>query len=66
MNSALQTDARYPGLESALVECLERIFRTKYGASLIPHYMVRYKFGFLVYFFFLSAILVAAFIDYFD
>ncbi|KAH6835472.1 ARM repeat superfamily protein [Perilla frutescens var. hirtella] len=36
---ALQTDASYPGLESALVECLERIFRTKYGASLIPHFM---------------------------
>ncbi|KAG6421359.1 hypothetical protein SASPL_117910 [Salvia splendens] len=36
---ALQTDASYPGLESALVECLERVFRTKYGASLIPHYM---------------------------
>ncbi|KAK6132802.1 hypothetical protein DH2020_033445 [Rehmannia glutinosa] len=37
--SALQTNADYPGLENALVDCLERIFRTKYGASLIPHYM---------------------------
>ncbi|KAL1563737.1 hypothetical protein AAHA92_06166 [Salvia divinorum] len=36
---ALQTDSSYPGLESALVECLERVFRTKYGASLIAHYM---------------------------
>ncbi|KAL0301201.1 UNVERIFIED_CONTAM: hypothetical protein Sradi_6396900, partial [Sesamum radiatum] len=39
MNSALQTNADYPGLENALVDCLERLFRTKYGASLIPHYM---------------------------
>lgn len=38
--SALQTDADYPGLVNALVDCLERIFKTKYGASLIPHYMV--------------------------
>ncbi|KAK4420384.1 hypothetical protein Salat_1988700 [Sesamum alatum] len=36
---ALQTNADYPGLENALVDCLERLFRTKYGASLIPHYM---------------------------
>ncbi|XP_051115411.1 uncharacterized protein LOC127240655 [Andrographis paniculata] len=36
---ALQINADYPGLESALVDCLERIFMTKYGASLIPHYM---------------------------
>ncbi|KAL3849168.1 hypothetical protein ACJIZ3_011050 [Penstemon smallii] len=37
--NALQTEAEYPGLENALVDCLERVFRTKYGASLIPHYM---------------------------
>ncbi|KAG8364910.1 hypothetical protein BUALT_Bualt18G0047600 [Buddleja alternifolia] len=37
--NALQTKADYPGLENALVDCLERIFRTKYGASLIPLYM---------------------------
>ncbi|CAA0808680.1 ARM repeat superfamily protein [Striga hermonthica] len=37
--SALQTNSDYPGLENALVDCLERIFRTKYGASLIPHFM---------------------------
>ncbi|KAK6154360.1 hypothetical protein DH2020_008608 [Rehmannia glutinosa] len=37
--SALQANTDYPGLENALVDCLERIFRTKYGASLIPHYM---------------------------
>ncbi|KAL8505792.1 hypothetical protein ACS0TY_016857 [Phlomoides rotata] len=37
--SALQTNVDFPGLESALVDCLERIFRTKYGTSLIPHYM---------------------------
>jgi hypothetical protein len=29
-----------PGLEATLVACLERIFKTKCGASLIPHYMV--------------------------
>nr|GEZ13339.1 ARM repeat superfamily protein [Tanacetum cinerariifolium] len=28
-----------PGLEDALIDCLEKIFRTKYGASLIPHFM---------------------------
>ncbi|XP_047249676.1 uncharacterized protein LOC124885622 isoform X1 [Capsicum annuum] len=38
--SALQTKADYPSLESALVDCLERVFKTRYGASLIPHYMV--------------------------
>ncbi|XP_073141255.1 uncharacterized protein [Henckelia pumila] len=37
--SALQTSADYPGLENAVVPCLERIFKTKYGASLIPHFM---------------------------
>ncbi|KAI8552513.1 hypothetical protein RHMOL_Rhmol06G0272700 [Rhododendron molle] len=37
--NALQTKADVPGLENALVACLERIFGTKYGASLIPQYM---------------------------
>ncbi|GAB4846485.1 hypothetical protein Ancab_025490 [Ancistrocladus abbreviatus] len=37
--NALQTQANVPGLESTLVACLERIFQTKYGASLIPQYM---------------------------
>lgn len=37
--SALQTKGDVPGFENALVTCLERIFRTRYGASLIPHYM---------------------------
>ncbi|KAF5478636.1 hypothetical protein F2P56_005179 [Juglans regia] len=37
--NALQTKGDVPGLENALVACLERIFKTKYGASLIPHYM---------------------------
>ncbi|KAF8024109.1 hypothetical protein BT93_F1342 [Corymbia citriodora subsp. variegata] len=36
--SALQTRADVPGLESTLVNCLERVFKTKYGASLIPHF----------------------------
>lgn len=37
--SALQTKADVPGLENTLVNCLERLFKTKYGASLIPHFM---------------------------
>ncbi|XP_059662674.1 uncharacterized protein LOC132308573 [Cornus florida] len=37
--NALQTKADVPGLENDLVACLERIFRTRYGASLIPQYM---------------------------
>ncbi|KAK9070586.1 hypothetical protein SSX86_010988 [Deinandra increscens subsp. villosa] len=37
--SALQTKGDVPGLEDALIDCLEKIFRTRYGASLIPHFM---------------------------
>ncbi|XP_015899236.3 uncharacterized protein LOC107432576 isoform X1 [Ziziphus jujuba] len=37
--NALQTKSDMPGLESTLAVCLERLFKTKYGASLIPHYM---------------------------
>ncbi|KDP45863.1 hypothetical protein JCGZ_15307 [Jatropha curcas] len=37
--SSLQTKTDVPGLEKTLVACLERIFKTKYGASLIPQYM---------------------------
>ncbi|XP_022981236.1 uncharacterized protein LOC111480433 [Cucurbita maxima] len=37
--NALQAKAEIPGLENTLVACLDRIFKTKYGASLIPHYM---------------------------
>ncbi|XP_030511915.1 uncharacterized protein LOC115726265 isoform X2 [Rhodamnia argentea] len=37
--STLQTRADVPGLETTLVNCLERLFKTKYGASLIPHFM---------------------------
>ncbi|KAL0545825.1 hypothetical protein IC582_015721 [Cucumis melo] len=37
--NALQTKAEFPGVEDTLVACLDRIFKTKYGASLIPHYM---------------------------
>ncbi|CAK9175243.1 unnamed protein product [Ilex paraguariensis] len=37
--TALQTKSDVPGLENALVACLERVFRTKFGASLIPLYM---------------------------
>ncbi|XP_028074188.1 uncharacterized protein LOC114276603 isoform X1 [Camellia sinensis] len=39
--NALQTKGDVPGLENALVACLERIFKTKYGASLIPQYMAK-------------------------
>jgi 26S proteasome non-ATPase regulatory subunit 5 len=37
--NALQTDPDIPGFENTLVTCLERLFKTKYGASLIPQYM---------------------------
>ncbi|ESQ48457.1 hypothetical protein EUTSA_v10020515mg [Eutrema salsugineum] len=37
--NALQTETDIPGFESTLVTCLERVFKTKYGASLIPQYM---------------------------
>ncbi|XP_034678997.1 uncharacterized protein LOC117909188 isoform X1 [Vitis riparia] len=37
--NVLQTKADVPGVESTLVACLERIFCTKHGASLIPQYM---------------------------
>ncbi|XP_021288082.1 26S proteasome non-ATPase regulatory subunit 5 [Herrania umbratica] len=37
--SALQTKADVPGLANTLVDCLERVFKTKYGGSLIPQYM---------------------------
>lgn len=35
----LQTREEVPGLENTVVDCLERLFRTNYGASLIPHCM---------------------------
>ncbi|XP_019198932.1 PREDICTED: uncharacterized protein LOC109192693 isoform X1 [Ipomoea nil] len=37
--NALQAKSDYPGLEDALCDCLDKVFRTKYGASLIPHFM---------------------------
>ncbi|XP_068662552.1 uncharacterized protein [Aristolochia californica] len=37
--SALQTEADAPEVESTLVSCLERIFKTKYGSFFIPQYM---------------------------
>ncbi|KAL5147185.1 26S proteasome non-ATPase regulatory subunit 5 [Glycine soja] len=37
--NALQTQLDVPGLENTLVACLERLFNTKLGASLIPQYM---------------------------
>ncbi|KAK4779272.1 hypothetical protein SAY86_006800 [Trapa natans] len=37
--NALQTNSDIPGLENVLVNCLERVFRTKYGATFIPNYM---------------------------
>ncbi|KAK9092667.1 hypothetical protein Syun_027578 [Stephania yunnanensis] len=43
--SALQTKADVPGLEMTLVECLERIFKTKYGSSLIPQFMTFVQVG---------------------
>ncbi|KAK1584700.1 hypothetical protein Q3G72_035400 [Acer saccharum] len=43
--NCLQTKANVPGLENTLTACLEKIFRTKYGASLIPHYMAFVEVG---------------------
>ncbi|KAE9592896.1 hypothetical protein Lal_00029046 [Lupinus albus] len=37
--NALQTQFDVPGLENTLVACLERLFKTKFGASLIPQNM---------------------------
>ncbi|CAN1160589.1 26S proteasome non-ATPase regulatory subunit 5 [Linum perenne] len=37
--SVLQNGNGAPGLEDALVPCLERLFSTKYRASLIPQYL---------------------------
>ncbi|XP_028807476.1 uncharacterized protein LOC114762185 [Neltuma alba] len=37
--NALQTKFDVPGLENTLTACLERLFKTKFGASLIPQYM---------------------------
>ncbi|EPS71300.1 hypothetical protein M569_03459, partial [Genlisea aurea] len=37
---SLQTKGEdYPGLEDVVVDCLGKIFRTRYGSSLIPQYM---------------------------
>uniref|UniRef100_A0A2P2L3E0 Uncharacterized protein n=1 Tax=Rhizophora mucronata TaxID=61149 RepID=A0A2P2L3E0_RHIMU len=38
--SALQTRGDVNGLANILVACLERIFKTNYGVSLIPQYLV--------------------------
>ncbi|KAK3198850.1 hypothetical protein Dsin_022265 [Dipteronia sinensis] len=43
--NCLQTKANVPGLENTLAACLERIFTTKYGASLIPQYMAFVEVG---------------------
>nr|DAD21039.1 TPA_asm: hypothetical protein HUJ06_022502 [Nelumbo nucifera] len=45
--NALQSKADVRNLEETLVACLERIFGTKYGASLIPQYMSFVKVGLL-------------------
>ncbi|RDY05817.1 hypothetical protein CR513_10289, partial [Mucuna pruriens] len=42
---ALQTQHDVPGLENTLVACLERLFNTKFGASLIPQYMAFVQIG---------------------
>ncbi|CAL9112831.1 unnamed protein product [Musa textilis] len=36
--SVLQTKADVPGIEDTMVSCLDKIFRTKYGASLLLDY----------------------------
>ncbi|XP_058101040.1 uncharacterized protein LOC131245531 isoform X2 [Magnolia sinica] len=47
--SALQSEGDVFGLESTLVSCLERIFNTKYGASLIPQHMPFVQVGLQAY-----------------
>ncbi|KAL5564322.1 hypothetical protein UlMin_027486 [Ulmus minor] len=37
--NVLQVQSDMPGLDNAMVACLEKIFKTNYGASLIPQYM---------------------------
>ncbi|KAH7651700.1 26S proteasome non-ATPase regulatory subunit 5 protein [Dioscorea alata] len=37
--SILQTKADVSRVEGTIVACLERLFKTKFGASLIPHYI---------------------------
>ncbi|KAK7257191.1 hypothetical protein RIF29_30981 [Crotalaria pallida] len=43
--NALQTQYDVPGLENTLVACLERLFKTKFGASLIPQNMAFVQVG---------------------
>uniref|UniRef100_A0A0C9S9R0 TSA: Wollemia nobilis Ref_Wollemi_Transcript_6939_1908 transcribed RNA sequence n=1 Tax=Wollemia nobilis TaxID=56998 RepID=A0A0C9S9R0_9CONI len=43
--STLESPNDVPGLESSVVACLERIFKTSYGVSLLPHYMPYAKMG---------------------
>uniref|UniRef100_A0A0D6R1H0 ARM repeat superfamily protein n=1 Tax=Araucaria cunninghamii TaxID=56994 RepID=A0A0D6R1H0_ARACU len=43
--STLESANDVPGLESSVVACLERIFKTSYGVSLLPHYMPYAKVG---------------------
>ncbi|XP_057831636.2 uncharacterized protein LOC131042307 isoform X2 [Cryptomeria japonica] len=40
--SALESEYEVPGLEASVVSCLERIFKTSYGASLLPQCMVEH------------------------
>lgn len=40
ISSVLQTKANVPGLEDTLVACLDRIFKTNYGACLLTNYAV--------------------------
>ncbi|XP_057831637.2 uncharacterized protein LOC131042307 isoform X3 [Cryptomeria japonica] len=43
--SALESEYEVPGLEASVVSCLERIFKTSYGASLLPQCMPYAKAG---------------------
>lgn len=40
LGSVLQRNADVYGVEDTLVSCLDKIFRTSYGASLLPDYSV--------------------------
>jgi hypothetical protein len=44
--SALQTEADVPGTVETVTECLDKVFSSRYGASLLPSYGVCVTFSF--------------------
>lgn len=58
--SVLQGEIYVPGVEDTIVACLDKIFKTKYGASLLPNFavcisIITYASMFLFLFIFLFA-----------